>query len=37
LLGRMHAKIHELCEQADRLTRELPAEGVGALGGRRSW
>jgi len=36
LLGRMHAKIDDLCEQRDRLKRELPAKRVRALGGR-SW
>lgn len=36
LLGRMHSKIDDLCEQRDRLKREQPAKRVGALGGR-SW
>ena len=36
LLGRMHAKIDDLCAERDRLKREQPARRVGALGGR-SW
>jgi hypothetical protein len=34
LLGRMHAKIDDLCEQRERLKKEEPAKKAGALGGR---
>jgi len=36
LLDRMHTKIDGLCEQRERLKRDLPEKRVGALGGR-SW
>ena len=34
LLGRMHARIEDLCAQRDRLKKEQPARKMGALGGR---
>jgi hypothetical protein len=34
LLGRMHAKIDDLCERRERLKKEEPAKRTGALGGR---
>ena len=32
LLGRMHAKIDDLCAQRDRLKRDQPVRKLGALG-----
>ena len=37
LLGRMHAKIDDLCAQRDRLKKNLPGNTKGRALGCRSW